>query len=60
MAKGLGKDVNSITKDDMKNIFYLQDTPDGLTSLKGLEYATSIKNLYLGILMSLTFLLYPD
>ncbi|WP_282799098.1 MucBP domain-containing protein [Lactococcus lactis] len=48
VAKELGKDVNSITQEDMKNIIYLQDTPDGLTSLKGLEYATSLQNLYLG------------
>jgi len=48
VSKELGKDVNSITQDDMKNIIYLQDTPDGLTSLKGLEYATSLQNLYLG------------
>ncbi|WP_285015776.1 MucBP domain-containing protein [Lactococcus garvieae] len=48
VAKELGKDVSSITQDDMKKIIYLQDTPDGLTSLKGLEYATSLQNLYLG------------
>ncbi|MDT2059392.1 MucBP domain-containing protein [Enterococcus faecalis] len=48
VAKELGKDTSFITQDDMKNIIYLQDTPEGLTSLKGLEYATNLRNLYLG------------